>query len=275
MFKLFKDSFKVTNNCIILATPLIIFLSILGWYFTYTMSAVDNIAKLILASITSIIMISGMLAAWLYMAKKTLSISKRVILFENERMKAFLEILSSLPNGIGRLFLSILGAVIIYIALFVSGTMLISFITTNFIANIDFFSIFDIDSLFVTSKELFDEITMLSNNELLAINCWYALMLIFSTIISFLTILWIPEIVYTEKNPIKALYNSVIKLVTTFPKTLLLYVYIATLTIFISILNTLLMFNPFLFFLVLVLYYYFLVYIVVLLFSYYEQNFIE
>lgn len=275
MFKLFKDSFKVTNNCIILATPLIIFLSILGWYFTYTMSAVDNIAKLILAIITSIIMISGMLAAWLYMAKKTLSISKRVILFENERMKAFLEILSSLPNGIGRLFLSILGAVIIYIALFVSGTMLISFITTNFIANIDFFSIFDIDSLFVTSKELFDEIAMLSNNELLAINCWYALMLVFSTIISFLTILWIPEIVYTEKNPIKALYNSVIKLVTTFPKTLLLYVYIATLTIFISILNTLLMFNPFLFFLVLVLYYYFLVYIVVLLFSYYEQNFIE
>lgn len=275
MFKLFKDSFKVTNNCIILATPLIIFLSILGWYFTYTMSAVDNMAKLILAIITSIIMISGMLAAWLYMAKKTLSISKRVILFENERMKAFLEILSSLPNGIGRLFLSILGAVIIYIALFVSGTMLISFITTNFIANIDFFSIFDIESLFVTSKELFDEIAMLSNNELLAINCWYALMLIFSTIISFLTILWIPEIVYTEKNPIKALYNSVIKLVTTFPKTLLLYVYIATLTIFISILNTLLMFNPFLFFLVLVLYYYFLVYIVVLLFSYYEQNFIE
>lgn len=275
MFKLFKDSFKVTNNCIILATPLIIFLSILGWYFTYTMSAVDNMAKLILAIITSIIMISGMLAAWLYMAKKTLSISKRVILFENERMKAFLEILSSLPNGIGRLFLSILGAVIIYIALFVSGTMLISFITTNFIANIDFFSIFDIDSLFVTSKELFDEIAMLSNNELLAINCWYALMLIFSTIISFLTILWIPEIVYTEKNPIKALYNSVIKLVTTFPKTLLLYVYIAILTIFISILNTLLMFNPFLFFLVLVLYYYFLVYIVVLLFSYYEQNFIE
>lgn len=275
MFKLFKDSFKVTNNCIILATPLIIFLSILGWYFTYTMSAVDNMAKLILAIITSIIMISGMLAAWLYMAKKTLSISKRVILFENERMKAFLEILSSLPNGIGRLFLSILGAVIIYIALFVSGTMLISFITTNFIANIDFFSIFDIESLFVTSKELFDEIAMLSNNELLAINCWYALMLIFSTIISFLTILWIPEIVYTEKNPIKALYNSVIKLVTTFPKTLLLYVYIAILTIFISILNTLLMFNPFLFFLVLVLYYYFLVYIVVLLFSYYEQNFIE
>lgn len=275
MFKLFKDSFKMTNHCIILATPLIIFLSILGWYFTYTISAVDNIPKLILAIITSIIMISGLLSAWLYMAKKTLSISKRLILFENERIKAFLEIIYSIPKGIGKLFLSILGAVIIYIALFVSGTMLISFITTNFIANIDFFSIFDIDSLFVTSKELFDEIAMLSNNELLAINCWYALMLIFSTIISFLTILWIPEIVYTEKNPIKALYNSVIKLVTTFPKTLLLYVYIAILTIFISILNTLLMFNPFLFFLVLVLYYYFLVYIVVLLFSYYEQNFIE
>lgn len=274
MFKLFKDSFKTTNDCIILATPLIIFLSILGWYFTYVIIAVNSLPKLVLAVITSLIMISGLLAAWLYMAKKTLAISKRVLLFDSDRAKAFWEIILSLPRGIGKLFLPILGTVIIYIALFAAGSTLITFIVDNYIGSINF-NILDWDTFFVSSKELIDELSLLADNELLAIICWYAFMLIFSATISFLTVLWIPEIVYTEKNPIKALYNSILKLLTTFPKTLLLFIYIAVLTITISILNTLLMYHPLAYFLVLILYYYFLIYIVVLLFSYYEQNFIK
>ena len=274
MFKLFKDSFKVTNDCIILATPLIIFLSILGWYFTYTFNAVNTIPKLILAIITSFIIVSGLLSAWLYMAKKTLALSKKVILFDKDRAKELWELVLSLPRGVGKLFMLVLGAVIIYIALFASGISLITFLIDNYIGAINF-DIINIDSLFISSKELIEEINQLTDTELIAINCWYALVMIFSTIISLLTILWVPELVYTEKNPIKALYNSVIKLFTTFPKSLLLFVYIAFLTITISVLNTLLMIYPLAYFLVLILYYYFLVYIIVLLFSYYEQSFIK
>ncbi len=274
MFKLFKDSFKVTNDCIILATPLIIFLSILGWYFTYTFNAVNTIPKLILAIITSFIIVSGLLSAWLYMAKKTLALSKKVILFDKDRAKELWELVLSLPRGVGKLFMPVLGAVIIYIALFASGISLITFLIDNYIGAINF-DIINIDSLFISSKELIEEINQLTDTELIAINCWYALVMIFSTIISLLTILWVPELVYTEKNPIKALYNSVIKLFTTFPKSLLLFVYIAFLTITISVLNTLLMIYPLAYFLVLILYYYFLVYIIVLLFSYYEQSFIK
>ncbi len=274
MFKLFKDSFRITNDCIILATPLIVFLSILGWYFSYAIHAIDTIPKLILGIITSLVMISGFVSAWLYMAKKTLAISKRVILFDKDRIKALYELVLSLPKGIGKLFLPILGAVIIYLSLYAAGATLITFIVDNYIGSSSLINLFDIDALFISSKELIEEINMLADNEQLAIVCWYASMLIFSTLISFFTVLWIPELVYTEKNPIKALYNSIIKLFTTLPKTLLLFLYIALLTVTISILNTLLMFNPFAFFLVLILYYYFLVYIIVLLFSYYEQNFI-
>lgn len=274
MFKLFKDSFKVTNDCIILATPLIVFLSILGWYFTYTFNAVNTIPKLILAIITSFIIVSGLLSAWLYMAKKTLALSKKVILFDKDRAKELWELVLSLPRGVGKLFMPVLGAVIIYIALFASGISLITFLIDNYIGAINF-DIINIDSLFISSKELIEEINQLTDTELIAINCWYALVMIFSTIISLLTILWVPELVYTEKNPIKALYNSVIKLFTTFPKSLLLFVYIAFLTITISVLNTLLMIYPLAYFLVLILYYYFLVYIIVLLFSYYEQSFIK
>ena len=87
--------------------------------------------------------------------------------------------------------------------------------------------------------------------------------------------LWIPEIVYNEKNSFKALYNSVVKLFMNFKKSIILFLYIAFLVILITILNTFLMFNPFLYFFVLMFYYYLLVYIVVLLFTYYDETYIK
>ena len=59
MFKLFKNNFKITNECIILATPLIIFLSIISWYFNYAKDAIDNLPKLLLAIITMVVIVSG------------------------------------------------------------------------------------------------------------------------------------------------------------------------------------------------------------------------
>lgn len=70
MLKLFWNNFKKTNDCIILATPLILFLSALSWYYSYARDSIDNIPKLILAIATMLIMISGCLSAWVYMAKK-------------------------------------------------------------------------------------------------------------------------------------------------------------------------------------------------------------
>ena len=85
MLKLIKNSFTITNDCIILATPLIIFLSILGWYFDYAASSIDNITKLILAAATILIMTSGFAAAWLYMAKKTIFLSKKIFFSTKQR----------------------------------------------------------------------------------------------------------------------------------------------------------------------------------------------
>lgn len=274
MFKLFKNNFKTTNDCIILATPLIIFLSILGWYFSYASSSVDTVAKLILAVITAVVMFCGFLSAWLYMSKKTLALSKKIFVFDKDRGKALIDLILSLPKGIGKLFMPILGLTIIYLIIYsvlISG---ITWLVAKYIGTVSLES-FDLSSVFISSKELINEINEFTQEDLIVINCWYLLVSMGFTVVSFLTILWIPEIVYTEKNPIKALYNSFIKLITSFPKTLLLFIYISFLIIAISILNTLLMFNPFAYFIVLIFYYYLLVYIIVLLFSYYEQYFIK
>ena len=115
MLKLFWNNFKKTNDCIILATPLILFLSALSWYYSYARDSIDNIPKLILAIATMLIMISGCLSAWVYMAKKTIRMSNKIFVFEKDRAKAFGELILSLPIGIGRLFLPMLGVILIII----------------------------------------------------------------------------------------------------------------------------------------------------------------
>ena len=274
MLKLFKNSFKTTNDCIILATPLIIFLSVLGWYYNYAADSIDNVPKFILAGVTMLVMSSGFLAAWLYMAKKTIALSKKIFVFDKDRVKALATLALSLPNGIGRLFLPIIGVVSIYILIYLLLFAGINYLISHFIGVIDFDAA-DWQTLMLLSENLSEEISKLSEHGLLALGCWRLSSFLGILFVSFITMLWIPEIVYNEKNSFKALYNSVVKLFINFKKSIILFTYIAFLVIFITILNTLLMFKPFLYFFVLMFYYYLLVYIVVLLFTYYEETFIK
>lgn len=272
MFQLFKNCFKQTNDSIILATPLIIFLSILGWYLSYATCSVDSIPKLVLAIITTLVMASGFFSAWFYMVKKTLKLSNKVFVFDKDRANAFGELIMSLPKGIGKLFLPFLG--VISISSIIYGIIIagITFLVYKYIGSVNI-DLLNSNNLLVSSKELFEELSQLPREEIIVINCWYMLVLAAITIVSFFFILWIPEIVYSEKNPFKALINSLKKIWLTRAKSLLLYIYINVLSFIISILSTLLMFNPISYFLVLLLYYYFIVYIVVLIFSYYEITF--
>ena len=274
MLQLFKNSFKTTNACIILATPLIIFLSILSWYYKYAVVAIDTTPKLILAIITIFVMLSGFMAAWLYMAKKTISLSRKIFVFDKDRAKALWALVLSLPKGIGRLFLPSIGVISIYILIYTLIFSGIGYIVGKFIGTIDF-SELDYQSIFLFGQEFANKISELSQNELLVLQCWYILALVSIAVVSFITMLWIPEIVYTEKVSFEALYYSIIKIFTHLKNSIILYLYIVFLVVLISILNTFLMFNPILYFIVLLLFYYFLVYIVVLLFSYYEQTFIK
>lgn len=274
MLKLFWNNFKKTNDCIILATPLILFLSAISWYYTYAMESIDNIPKLLLAITTMLVMVSGCLSAWVYMAKKTIRMANKIFVFEKDRAKAFKDLILSLPRGIGRLFLPMLGVIVITTIAYSILIFAITFLINKYFGPIDF-SLLTTEKLALSSQELLNEINALPRQEIIAINCGYLLFALGTTILSFIGILWVPEIVYAEKNPFKALFNSVKKIIITFPKTLFLFIYINVLSLGIAILNTLLMVNPISYFLVLIIYYYFLVYIVVLLFRYYEQTFIK
>ncbi len=274
MFKLFRDSFKTANDCIIIAAPLIVFLSILGWYFDYTLSAVDTIPKALLALVTTLVMLSGFVSAWLYMAKKAITLSRSIVVLEKDRGKALLNLVASLPKGIGRLFLPMLGVIGIYMIVYILLLSGSSVLVSETLGSVDI-SMFDISSIQVSSVELLEEIKLFTKDELVIIGCWGICNIIGAIIISFITMLWVPEIVYSQKNPYKALFLSIKKVFKSFWKSLGLFIFINFIIISCTILNTLLMINPILYFIVLIVYYYFLVYIVVLLFEYYEQTYLK
>lgn len=274
MLKLIKANFKTTDDCIILTIPLIIFMSVISWYFQYAKNSADSIPTIILAVVTLIVMISGCTSAWFYMVKKTLRFSSKLFVFDNDRTMAFLALILSLPKGIGRMFLPFLGIVTTAGTIYVLILWGITLIIGKYFPSTDILSIIS-QNFLVTSKELIKNINSLPDKDLIVLNFWYLSILITTAVLSFITLLWIPEVIYCERNPFKALINSIKKIIQTFGKTLLLYVFISVVSLLISICNTLLMFNPFSYFIVLLLYYYFIVYKVVLIFSYYEQTFIK
>jgi len=242
VFKLFKDSFKLTNDCIILATPLIIFLSIIGWYFNYADYAANDLTKKIMASVTLFVMICGFLASWLYMAKKTIALSKKIFVFDKDRINALINLVLTLPKGVGRLFFPFIGVSLSYVILFILIKFIADFVNSALYPKTDFSDMIITGSL---------------------------------AIVMFLTLFWIPEIVYAKKNFIVSLKNSFIKLLMKFKDSVVLFIYIFCLILSLIVINSFLLYHPYLSFFILMLFYYLLVYVVVLLFTYYERNFIE
>lgn len=243
MFNLWKENFKFTNDCIILATPMVLFFIFVQLYiqlFQYNLSSSLSYATFF---ITLWIAISGCFAGWFYMVKKTLQFSKKTFLFDTDRITALTKLFLCLFKGVGRFFLPFL--VVIAMCFCLKVIKLIALIT-----------------VYNTGlNKHYDFIAVAST--------------IFVFIICYWFMFWIPEIIYTYSNPFKAMINSVKKAYLTFKSSFLIYFILCAcgLIIHFSIINS--MELPFLYFLLLLLSYYFILYSVLLIFRHYERNFIE
>ena len=239
MFKIFLNNFKTTNDCIIVATPLILFFTILGSYLAYAINVADDTTERVFAAITIFIMVSGFLSAWFYMIKKAIYLTKQVFLFDKERLNAIFRLFKEFLKGIGRLLIPIIWMLSTIIVAFVLFLGLLSFLIERGI-----------------------------------FNTGYDIVIYFSLIIStFTTMYWIPEIVYSKKNAFVSLFESINKLFNNLKESFILYIFISFLMSVIFIVNFLLPNHPIMSFLSLLLFYYLLVYVVVLLFDYYDNKF--
>ena len=250
MLKLIWNNFKRTNNSIILAIPMVLFMFVTIMYSAFILTHAKTVNLALFSFITLLVMVCGFLAGWFYMVKKTLQLNGRMFVYEQDRTNALKNLIMTLPNGVGRLFLPFLG----YMTISMFVTVFIYYLTVDLIPASQLQKLADI--LFFP-------------------NYIASLIFIITSVLSFFGMLWIPEIVYSERNPFKALANSLLKTFKTFPKTLFLYVYIYTIYFLTNYSMQIVPPNPILLFSLLVLYYYCLLYIVILVFTYYEQTFLK
>ncbi len=271
MFKLFKNAFKIANDCIILAIPLVLFMWILSFYFAFSNAVVNMPAEIILAFVTVLFMTGAFLSGWFYMVQKAIHVSSQVYVIDEDRAKATMNLFKEIPYGIGKYFLSFIGFIIIFLTLvFLAGIFVYKF-GINHIGNV--FTQEQIAAALSSSADFKNFIDSLTLEQLVKLNLWNFLIMGTMTFLSYILMLWVPEIIYSTINPITALFKSIKKVFVKFPKTVLLFIYLSILNLIVSFLSTFALLNPLLYIMVMVIYFYFIIYFVVLLFSFYEQEF--
>ena len=243
MFKFLVENFKYTNDCIILATPMVLFLIALQWYIESNQYSLSSIPSYLFFYITLWVFVSGCFAGWFYMVKKTLQFSKKTFLFDTDRITAISKLFYCLIKGIGKFFMPFLAVVASCFVFNIIKMILL------------FFAYAD------KGKDQYELISVIS------------ILIVYA--IGYFFIFWIPEIVYTYKNPFISLVKSVNKAFIIFPKMIIPYIFICTIMLLIDFLLVNSQAYPFLYFFILLIAYYFVLYSVLLVFGFYDKKFIE
>ncbi len=242
MLKFLRENFKITNDCIILATPMVIFFISIQWFIQTFQNILSLPANNIAFYLTLWIWISGCFAGWFYMTKKTLQFSKKTFLYDTDRSTALTKLFLCLFKGVGKFFVSflIMVAVCFCFKLLKYGLLL---------------------SLFKLPYKLdISQVSIIS----------IAIVLIFW----YFFIYWIPEIVYNYTNAFKAMINSVKMTILSFKNTFPLYIFMVLIGILLRIIIFMAEDNPFTYFLLIILTYYYLLYFILIIFRDYERNYV-
>lgn len=272
MFKLFKDTFKSTNEGIILATPLILFLWVITLYISYSKEVVDTIPEMILSGITMLFMFSAFCSGWFYMVKKCVEFSKKDFILDEDKAHESLKLIQALPIGVGKYFLKYVGACVMFLGMAMVIASITYSITVPFIQQMNF-SLEQMSTVINSAQEATNFISTMPTDKMLILFKLNMILLGITSLFSFLLMLWMPEIIYTDRNPLIALFTSIKKLFIKFWKSIGLFVYITICQFVISYLSTFALLHPLAYMIMMIIYFYFIVYIVVLIFSYYDKEF--
>lgn len=277
MFKLIKESFKITNSNIILTIPLIIFVKLLDLYSVYSRINLDTIPKFIVATITILVMFGIFCSMWFYMIKGAIENSKKVFVLDSDRTKASLNLFKKIPEGINKLFLPFSGIYIIFCIIQILLTPIVYLIGLKIISNLDTESLSNIQDLVLSSisesNSMIVLIDKMTPEQILFFAEWSILFMVLTSLIMYLLMLWIPEVVFNTKNPFFALFESITKLFRHFFSSLCLFSLLWFAGFILLFLNTFSMINPLIYFLTNVILFYFFLFVAICIFTYYDKRF--
>lgn len=274
MIKYFKKAFKITNDNIILTTPLVLFLLLSSIYFDMAQNAPRTLPSAVLLLTTTLLMFSAFFAGWFFMAKKAIELDKKEFIIDEDKTKASFNLIKEFPVGIGEYFFSFIGGLILYAGLFLTLSYIAYRFGIHFIGQLEV-NITDLKMILNSTVMTKSTLNVKQLTNLLE---WASLFFFVTMVFSYITMFWAVQIVSKTKNPLKAFFESLSFTFKNFLSTIILFVYINILSYFVSLLmNIMAMVPPTVYFLSLlmyltamILYFYFVVYAIVLIFLYYD-----
>ncbi|CDE88396.1 unknown [Clostridium sp. CAG:729] len=279
MINIFKQAAKITNYNIILAIPLIVFVKLLDLYSLYSRNTVDSTHELILASVTVLFMSGAFFASWFYMVKEAIDLSKQVFVLDADRAKATMNLFKALPVGIGKYFLSFVGFYIILFFIQVFATPVVYLLGVNIIGGLDTESMQNLQVIAmdpsITNQSMAAFIDKLAPEQIIFFGKWSLLFMLITSIIMYLLMFWIPEIIYKTPNPLVALWRSVVKLFKDFFSSFRFFISIWLMGFALLFLNTFAVINPLAYIIMNIILFYFTVFVVVAIFLYYDKKFVD
>ena len=262
MIDIIKESLKITNDNLIIATPLILFSLISTLYMIF--SSGGNSIGTLFSVILFFLMLSAFLSGWFYMIAKVIKEPET-----NNKDKLIVEF----PSGVGEYFLVIIGMLIF--TLLLSSIIVLSavLIGKKYIGStgISQAQIIAAASNIETMKNFANSLT---NEQLIKINQWNLFILMTLMFNYFILMFYNPAIFFKKKNPFIAFFVSLKDLFgRKFFKNLTVFLLITVAYMFISILSAFLNSNIFLHFIFTLINFYYITFIAVFVFNYYYSNF--
>ena len=244
---------------------LVLFLILLTVLSGFTFSANNAISGIIYYFCT-LFLITSFFSGWGYLIKEITSKEEEKI----EYIKTFLEGVgkNTISLTIGVIFLFIIMNLVMYLS---------NYIALKYFGDISFIQK-DLTVISQDPQTIKNYILNLSQDKIITIYGWALCGAISLFFYGFLVLFYLPSLIYNEKNnfftkPFVAIINSLIFVFKNFKHTILIYLGVLALYIFLLFANTATMQNPILSFIVLFIYIYFISFVIMLIFNYYEQRY--
>lgn len=271
MLKYFSKAFRITNENIILTTPLVLFLFLLSIYLGVIQNAPRTIFSGVLLLVTILFMISAFFAGWFFMVKRAIDLENLKFEEEEEKARASFNLLKEIPPGVGEFFIPFVIGTIFYSTLTILIFAAAYKFGNHFIGDVGL-SQAQLKMLVTTPEAMKEIVSALSREQLAKLNLWNLMFLSVAIGYSFITMFWASEIVLRTKNVFLALFKSINFILRNFLNAIILFLYVSFVNFLISFINAIATINPILYFISMLAYFYFIVYIVVLIFLYYAET---
>ena len=186
----------------------------------------------------------------------------------------------TIPEGIGKFFLSFVGVYLIFFLIQIIATPIVYLMGVKIIGGLDAASMqhlqeMAIDPAIATNQGMAAFIDSLTPEQIVFFGKWSLLFMSVTSVIMYLLMLWIPEIIYMTPNPLVALWRSLVKLFKDFFTTVRLFLALWFMGFALLFINTFAAFNPFAYIIMSIILFYFSVYFVILIFLYYDRKYVD